>query len=73
MVLNATDKVEGFKKQLKYQVERIKNRNLDCFPLTKEFREEVEEFEVHLSRLIDAWNSYFLKVLHENIEENAEL
>ncbi|GBM30707.1 hypothetical protein AVEN_259572-1 [Araneus ventricosus] len=66
-------KVEGFKKKLKYWVESIKTRSLDCFPLTKGFGEELEsdipadilnEFEVHLLRLIDAFNTYFPKRMH---------
>ncbi|GBM10388.1 hypothetical protein AVEN_169674-1 [Araneus ventricosus] len=79
-VFDATDKVEGFKKKLKYWVDYIKNGSLDCFPLTKGFGEELEsdipadilnEFEVHLLRLIDDFNSYFPKRLHENLKENV--
>ncbi|GBM45681.1 Zinc finger BED domain-containing protein 5 [Araneus ventricosus] len=85
-VFDATDKVEGFKKKLKYWVNYIKIGSLDCFPLTKGFgclecliREELEsdipadilnEFEVHLLRLIDDFNTYFPKRLHENLKEN---
>ncbi|GBL82093.1 Zinc finger BED domain-containing protein 5 [Araneus ventricosus] len=80
IVFDATDKVEGFKKKLKYWVDYIKNGSLDCFPLTKGFGEELEsdipadilnEFEVHLLRLIDYFNSYFPKRLHENLKENV--
>ncbi|GBO02164.1 Zinc finger BED domain-containing protein 5 [Araneus ventricosus] len=79
-VFDATDKVEGFKRKLKYWVDCIKNGSLDCFPLTKGFAEELEsdipadilnEFEVHLLRLIDYFNSYFPKRLHENLKENV--
>ncbi|GBM26989.1 Zinc finger BED domain-containing protein 5 [Araneus ventricosus] len=79
-VFDATDKVEGFKKKLKYWVDYIKNGSLDCFPLTKGFGEELKsdipadilnEFEVHLLRLIDDFNSYFSKRLHENSKENV--
>ncbi|GBL69514.1 Zinc finger BED domain-containing protein 5 [Araneus ventricosus] len=79
-VFDATDKVEGFKKKLKYWVDYIKNGSLDCFPLTKGFGEELEsdipadilnEFEVHLLRLTDDFNSYFPKRLHENLKENV--
>ncbi|GBN83817.1 Zinc finger BED domain-containing protein 5 [Araneus ventricosus] len=79
-VFDATDQVEEFKKKLKYWVESIKTGTLDCFPITKGFGEELEsdipadilnEFEVHLLRLIDAFNSYFPKGLHENIQENV--
>ncbi|GBM60584.1 Zinc finger BED domain-containing protein 5 [Araneus ventricosus] len=41
-VFDATDKVEGFKKKVKYWVESIKTGTLDCFPITKEFGEELE-------------------------------
>ncbi|GBM11275.1 Zinc finger BED domain-containing protein 5 [Araneus ventricosus] len=79
-VFDATDKVEGFKKKLKYWVEYIKNGSLDCFPLTKRFGEELEsdipadilnEFDVHVLRLIHDLNSYFPKTLHENLKENV--
>ncbi|GBN40806.1 Zinc finger BED domain-containing protein 5 [Araneus ventricosus] len=79
-VFDATDKVEGFKKKLKYWVDYIKNGSLDCFPLTKGFGEELEsdippdnlnEFEIHLLRLIDDFNSYFTKRLHGNLKENV--
>lgn len=79
-VFDATDKVEGFKKKLKYWVESIKNGSLDCLPLTKGFEEELEsdipadilnEFEVHLLRLLDTLNFYFPKELHENLKENV--
>ncbi|GBO45249.1 Zinc finger BED domain-containing protein 5 [Araneus ventricosus] len=76
-VFDATDKVEGFKKKLKYSVDYIDNGSLDCFPLTKGFGEELEsdipadilnEFEVHILRLIHDFNSYFPKRLHENLK-----
>ncbi|GBN66542.1 Zinc finger BED domain-containing protein 5 [Araneus ventricosus] len=78
-VFDATDKVEGFKKKLKYWVDYIKNGSLNCFPLTKRFGELesdnpadiLSEFEVHLLRLIDDFNSYFPKRLHENLKENV--
>ncbi|GBN59959.1 Zinc finger BED domain-containing protein 5 [Araneus ventricosus] len=78
-VSDATYKVEGFKKKLKYWVDYIENGSLDCFPLTKGFGEELEshipadilnEFE-HLLHLIDDFNSYFPKRLHENLKENV--
>ncbi|GBN06823.1 hypothetical protein AVEN_115952-1 [Araneus ventricosus] len=81
-VFDATDKLEGFKKKLKYWVDYIKNGSLDCFPLTKGFGEELEsdipvdilnEFEVHLLRLIDDFNSYFPKRLHENFKKTVRL
>ncbi|GBL53590.1 hypothetical protein AVEN_74883-1, partial [Araneus ventricosus] len=74
-VFDATDKVEEFEKKLKYWVDYIKNGSLDCFPLTKGFGEELEsdipadilnEFEIHLLSLVDDFNSYFTKRLHEN-------
>ncbi|GBM22865.1 hypothetical protein AVEN_202135-1 [Araneus ventricosus] len=77
-VFDATDKVEGFKKKLKYWVESIKTGTLDCFPITKGFGEELEsdipadilnEFEVNLLRLIDAFNSYFPKGLMETYKK----
>ncbi|GBO25708.1 Zinc finger BED domain-containing protein 5 [Araneus ventricosus] len=79
-VFDATDKAEGFKKKLKYWVDYIKNGSLDCFPLTKGFGEELEsdipadilnQFVIHLLRLIDAFNSYFTKRLRENLKENV--
>ncbi|GBN87938.1 Zinc finger BED domain-containing protein 5 [Araneus ventricosus] len=79
-VFDATDKVEGFERKLNYWVESIKTGTLYCFPITKGFGEDLEsdipadilnEFEVHLLRLIDALNSYFPKVLHGNIQENV--
>ncbi|GBO21790.1 hypothetical protein AVEN_191901-1, partial [Araneus ventricosus] len=79
-IFDDTDKVDGFKKKLKDWVVSIKTGILNFFPLTKGCGEEPEsdipadiinEFEVHPLRLIDAFNSYFPKRLHENIKESV--
>ena len=41
-VFEASDKVQAFKKKIKFWTESKKNRILDSFPMVKEFTEELD-------------------------------
>ena len=56
----------------------MKNRILDCFPMVKEFTEELDsdipggvlnDFNVHLLSLLDSFTCYFPAEIHEKIKE----
>ena len=58
----------------------MKNRILDCFPMVKEFTEELDsdisegvlnDFNVHLLSLLDSFTCYFPEDLHEKIKEKV--
>jgi len=72
----ASDKVQVFKKKIKFWTESMKNRILDSFPMVKEFTEELvpdipgdvlNDFHVHLLSLLDSFNYYFPEESHEKI------
>ena len=63
-VFEASDKVQAFKKKIKFWAESMKNRILDSFPMVKEFTEELysdvpgdvlNDFHVHLISLLDSF------------------
>lgn len=77
-MFDASDKMQGFNKKIKFWAESVNNGNLDSFPMVKEFREldsdipgdTLNEFQVHLLSLLDSFNSYFPEELHEKTKEN---
>ena len=64
-VFEASDKVQAFKKKIKFWSEAMKNRILDSFPMVKEFTDSdipgdvLNDFHVHLLSLLDSLNCYF--------------
>ena len=77
-VFEASDRVQAFKKKIKFWAEAMKNRFLDTFPMLKEFTEELDydipgdvlnDFHVHLLSLLDSFNCYFQEKFHEKIKE----
>ena len=77
-VFEANDKVQAFKKKIKFWAESMKNRILDSLPMVKEFTEELysdvpgdvlNDFHVHLPSLLDSFSCYFPDELHEKIKE----
>jgi hypothetical protein len=77
-VFEASDKVQAFRKKIKFWAESMKNGILDSFPMVKEFTEQLDSdipgdalnyFHVHLLSLLDSFNCYFPEELHKKIEE----
>ena len=67
-VFEASDKVQAFKKNIKFWAVSMKNRILGSFPMINEFTEELHsdipgdvlnDFHVHLLSLLDSLNCYF--------------
>jgi hypothetical protein len=77
-VFEAIDKVQAFKKKIKFCAESMKNRILDSFPMVKEFTEQLDSnipgdalngFHVHLLSLLNSFYCYFPEELHKKIKE----